>query len=214
MSNILYLLVSGLIMGSGPCLSLCGPVLISYSATAKNSLKKSLISYMVFSAGKILSYITLGLICVLGFHILKEKSISKFMDIAYFILGLFIILIGLTMILGKYNTGSSFCAWIHKGNIRNVGLLGVLIGLSPCLPLLGILNYIVMISNSAFDGIIYSFSFGLGTVFSPLLIFVMISGKTASYWDKKIRLKKIIQLVCGFILIFLGIKTIYPLIFS
>ena len=206
--NIYYLFVSGLILGSGPCLSLCAPVLVSYSAIHKKSLKDSFLSYLVFSLFKLIGYCLLGLLCALGIKIINSPLGQKYLDSIYLVVGFFITLIGLTTIFYKGNKSNLVCGWIHKGNIRNVGILGLLIGLAPCLPLLGILNYIVLISDSSLSAIGFCIVFGLGTVVSPLFLMVMLSGSLSQVISKNNKLKIMIRVLCGGIIIFLGGKII------
>ena len=161
--NLYYLLVSGLLLGSGPCLGFCAPVLVSYTLAHKNSLKQSLVSYLVFSLAKLLSYGLLGLICALSAGILHNPLFSRSTGLIKLLMGIFIILIGIATMVKPPHAASKFCGWLHKGNIRNVGMLGLLIGLSPCLPLLGILNYIVIISPAPLAALGYSLACGIGT---------------------------------------------------
>lgn len=207
--NLYYLFVSGLLLGSGPCLSLCAPLLISYTVALKPTLKKSIISYLIFSLFKLISYVILGILCALGVTLLKSPGFREYLDTIYLILGCFIIIIGLATIFYKREKNTKICSWLHKGNIRNVGILGLLVGFSPCLPLLGILNYIVIISNSYWEAIIFTSLFGLGITLSPLLILVMLSGKIAEVLSQSKKLKTAIRIVGGIILLFLGGKIIH-----
>jgi Cytochrome C biogenesis protein transmembrane region len=205
--NIWYLFISGILLGSGPCLTLCAPVLISYSAALKSTVKKSLYSYLVFSLCKLIGYCTLGALCAIGVKILHSESFQQSFGLAYQILGVFIFIIGATILLkGKSMTG--FCSWIHKGNIRNVGILGLLIGVSPCLPLLGILNYVIIIARAPSEAIFLTLIFGLGTIISPLPLAMMLSGKAASYLTKNSRLALIVRLLSGGIILLLGINIV------
>ena len=206
--NLYYLFISGLILGSGPCLSLCAPVLVSYTAMHRKTFKGSFFSYLIFSSGKLLGYCILGILCTLGVKILASPLGAKYLDLLYLIIGCFIVLIGITAIFYKGNKLNPVCSWIHKGNIRNVGILGLLIGLAPCLPLLGILNYIVLISDSHLKTIGFCLVFGFGTIVSPLFLMVMLSGRLAEALSKNDRLKIIIRILCGGIIIFLGGKII------
>jgi len=132
----------------------------------------------------------------------------KYLDIIYLIIGCFIILIGITTIFYKGNKLNPVCGWIHKGDTRNVGILGLLIGLAPCLPLLGILNYIVLISDSHLKAIGFCLVFGLGTAISPLFIIVMLSGRLAETLSRNNKLKVVIRILCGGVILFLGGKII------
>ncbi|MCK4912407.1 MAG: sulfite exporter TauE/SafE family protein [Candidatus Omnitrophica bacterium] len=206
--NLYYLFVSGLILGSGPCLSLCAPILVSYAAVSKKGFKSSFFSYLIFSLSKLLGYCILGILCGLGVKIIASPLVAKHLDLIYIIVGCFIVLIGVTAIFNRGSNSSPICSWIHKGNIRNVGILGLLIGLAPCLPLLGILNYIVLVSDSYLNTLGFCIVFGLGTIISPLFLMVMLSGRLAQTFSKNNKLKTIIRILCGGIIIFLGGKII------
>jgi len=209
--NLLYLLISGFILGSGPCLSLCAPVLAGISFNIKQGFKKSLVSYAIFSLAKLISYLFLGFICFLGIKFLHNPHIARYTNVLNILLGLFIILIGLSVILMQNKPGN--CLWLHKGNIRNVGILGLLIGLSPCLPLIGILNYIIMISNKPLDAIFFTFVFGLGTIFSPILLLIIFCSSFAERLIQNKKIKLGIRLLTGFFLIFLGLKIVLQRLF-
>ena len=206
--NLYYLFISGLILGSGPCLSLCAPILVSYTALTKKSFKGSFSSYLIFSLNKLIGYCILGILCGLGVKIIASPLGAKYLDLIYLIIGCFIVLIGITAIFNRGNNFNPICNWLHKGNIRNVGVLGLLIGLAPCLPLLGILNYIVLISDSYLQTIGFCVVFGLGTIISPLFLMVMLSGKLAGAFSKNNKLKIIIRILCGGIIVFLGGRII------
>ena len=206
--NLYYLFISGLILGSGPCLGICAPVLVSYTAIHKKTFKDSFFSYLIFSSGKLLGYCILGILCTFGVKIIASPLGAKYLGLIDPFVGCFIILIGITTIFYKGNKLNLGCRWIHKGNIRNVGILGFLIGLAPCLPLLGILNYIVLVSGSFFSTIGFCIVFGLGTIISPLFLMVMLSGRLAEVFSKNDKSKIIIRILCGGIIIFLGGKII------
>ncbi|NQT28522.1 MAG: sulfite exporter TauE/SafE family protein [Candidatus Omnitrophica bacterium] len=210
--NLYYLFISGLILGSGPCLSLCAPILVSYAAIHKKTFKDSFFSYLIFSLSKIFGYCILGVVCALGVKVIVSPLDAKYLDLLYLIIGCFIVLIGITAIFYRGKSFNPVCGWLHKGNIRNVGVLGLLIGLAPCLPLLGILNYIVLVSDSHLNVIGFCIVFGLGTVISPLFLMILLSGKLAQIFSKNDKLKIIIRILCGGIIIFLGGKIILQIL--
>ena len=130
----------------------------------------------------------------------------------YATLGIFIIIIGLTTIFYQSKKPNKICEWIHKGNIKNIGLLGLLIGLCPCLPLIGILQYIILISDTGYQAMFFSLSFGLGTVVSPLFIFMALSGKIAQNFSQNNKIKMALRILSGLMFIFLGIKIILQIL--
>ncbi|MBP7088842.1 MAG: sulfite exporter TauE/SafE family protein [Candidatus Omnitrophica bacterium] len=206
--NLYYLFLSGLILGSSSCLSICAPVLISYTVIYKRSLKESLHSYFLFSSGKLIGYMILGIISAIGVKILNSPSLINYLNFIYLLLALFIVIIGISMILDQNPNFSKNCNWLHKGNIRNVGVLGLLIGLSPCLPLLGILNYVVIISSTVFKAVFFTLVFGVGTVLSPLILGIVFSAKLGRWLCENKHIKRILKITSGTILIILGGKII------
>ncbi len=202
--SLYYLFLSGLILGSGPCLGFCAPILISFTAAYKPSLRGALVSYLFFSSSKLVSYMVIGVLCGVFSGILKSGFFTGYLNIINITLGFFILLIGILTIIFKEPLSTKYCAFLSKGNLRNAGILGFLAGFSPCLPLLGILNYIIIISHSALEGLFYAFIFGLGTSISPVILLVGLSGKLAGNFSGNNKIKALIRVVSSFILIYLG----------
>ena len=210
--NLYYLFTAGLILGSGPCLSFCAPVLISYTIAQKASLRKSIASYAVFSLFKLLAYGLLGLVCAGITNLIATETLAAYSQIIYLVLGIFIVLIGATTLMPGYKRFGKLCALVNFGHVRNVGVLGFLVGLSPCLPLLGILNYIILIAQNPLQAIFLTLVFGLGTVFSPIILLIMFSGKFSDIFSKNDKIKFIFQVICGLILVAFGVKVIFSII--
>ncbi len=210
--NLYYLFISGLILGSGPCLSFCAPMLIGYAASQRASIRKSISSYAMFSLFKVAGYMLLGLACALSVRLLNSPALGGYLNTIYLMLGSFMVLAGLAVLFNKASHGNKACQWFHKGNIKNVGVFGLLVGLAPCLPLLGILNYVVIISNNPAQAIIFTLVFGLGTVLSPLLILMVLSAKIAERLSQNKKLKFTIRIATSLIIIFFGLKIILQIL--
>jgi len=202
--SLYYLFVSGLILGSGPCLGFCAPILTGFIATYKPSLKKALISYLSFSWAKLVSYMIIGALCGAFSGLLKSGFFMSYLNIVNITLGFFILFIGILTFIFKEPLGSKYCLFLSKGNLTNASILGLLAGFSPCLPLLGILNYIVIISRSSLEGLFYAFIFGLGTSISPVILLVGLSGKLAGNLSSNNKIKTLIRIASSLILIYLG----------
>jgi sulfite exporter TauE/SafE len=91
--------------------------------------------------------------------------------------------------------------------------LGILVGLLPCVPLVGVLSYIAMISTRYYHGIFMGAAFGFGVIISPLIFASMIAGAIPGLKIFQNSNRVIIfQKVCGIILMILGshifIKTL------
>ena len=208
MESLYYLFLSGLILGSGPCVSFCAPILAGFIATYKPSLKKACVSYLFFSSAKIVSYMFLGALCGIFSGILKSDIFIGYLKVINIILGIFILLIGILTFISKEPLSSKYCSFFSNGNLKNVSILGFLAGFSPCLPLLGILNYIIIISRSPYEGSFYAFAFGLGTAISPIILLVGLSGKLAGVFSGNQKIKTLIKIISSLILIFLGVMII------
>lgn len=206
--SLYYLFLSGLILGSGPCIGFCAPILAGFIAAYKPSLKKALISYFSFSSAKLLSYMILGALCGMFSGILKRSFFTGYLNFASIALGFFVLLIGILTAIFKEPLGSKYCAFLSQGNLRNAGILGLLAGFSPCLPLLGILNYIIIISRSPLEGLFYAFIFGLGTTISPVILMAALSGKLAGGFSGNHKIKALIRIISSSILIYLGLRII------
>lgn len=206
--NLLFLFISGLVLGSGPCIGFCAPILAGYVAAYKTSFKKAVASYLVFSAAKLLSYMIIGALCGVFSGLLNSELFFKYSNYINFILGVFVLFIGLSILIPKQAFLSRYCSFLHTGHIKNVGVLGFLAGFSPCLPLLGILDYIIVVSNSPVQPIIYTFAFGLGTAISPILLLVAFSGKLAGDISKYRFWVRVLKFGSVAILLFFGARII------
>ncbi|HOX54754.1 MAG: sulfite exporter TauE/SafE family protein [Candidatus Omnitrophica bacterium] len=207
---VISLFLSGVALGMGPCMASCGPLLISYSAATKTGLKDSIRLYLIFSLSRIIAYLILGVL--VGFlselfiYQNYQMHLSRFF---YFAGGIFIFAIGLLIILGK-EPRFKLCRLLRKNLIENdaksIFIFGLVIGISPCAPLIGVLSYIGMVSFSWVKGLLLSLSFGLGTVISPLIFLVVFSSFINKLFKDKERFFIIFQKICGFILCFLGLQ--------
>lgn len=196
-------------MGMGPCMVSCGPLLISYSAATKNGFGDSLRLYLIFSLSRIIVYLFLGLLAGLFSQFIffqdYQLNLARYL---YFVGGIFIFLIGLIIILGK-EPRLKLCKLLRKNLVENdaksIFVFGLIIGISPCAPLIGVLSYIGMISFSWLKGMILSLAFGIGTVISPLIFLVIFAGLINKIFKNREKFFIIFQKICGFILCFLGI---------
>ncbi|MGD9015341.1 MAG: sulfite exporter TauE/SafE family protein, partial [Candidatus Omnitrophota bacterium] len=92
---ILSLFLSGLFLGSGPCLATCGPILVSYIAATRQSLKQGMVVWLLFSLSRICIYLILSIsIFGLGEFLVRQRliNIAKYV---YSLGGAVIILIGI-----------------------------------------------------------------------------------------------------------------------
>lgn len=206
---IISLFLTGIALGAGPCMASCGPLLISYTAATKRGFKDSLRVYVIFSLSRIFVYLVLGLLIGLFsqyfLHQNFQETVSKY---AYIVGGAFISLIGLLVILGK-EPNSKFCQVLRKNLIekdtKSILIFGLIVGISPCGPLIAVLSYIGLTSFSWLKGMLFSLSFGLGTIISPLLFLVLLAGFINKIFKNKENFYQLFQKFCGFILCLFGL---------
>jgi sulfite exporter TauE/SafE len=209
---IVGLFLSGLLFGSGPCLASCGPILIAYIAGARKNVVKSLLVYILFSISRIFVYILLALMVFFFGRFMLEQLLGEYYKYVIIVGGAFIILIGILMALGRSLEIRPFKflgKTILEHDIKSIVVLGLIIGLLPCAPLLAILSYVGLVSKSWPQSLLYGFSFGLGTFISPLILLAMLAGLMPGFLvDKKGLYAQIFSLICGLIIIFLGLQLI------
>lgn len=211
MKEYTALFVTGLFMGLGPCLAFCGPILFPYIAGSKKSWLGGLKDILIFSASRVVIYAILGLLASnIGYFLTGVISSPKFNLIKYLGAGIFVLLLGIIMILGR--TKFFFCRLLHRETIekstKSMVLLGILIGLAPCLPLLGTLSIIAGLAKGPLVGAFWGFSFGLGTVISPLIILALVAGGLGKLLSLKPILHQVASRLCGCFLVYFGIRLI------
>lgn len=205
------LFFTGLTMGVGPCLAFCGPILFPYIAGSKRSWRGGLKDILIFSASRVVIYAILGLLASnIGYFLTELISSPKFNLIKYLGAGIFVLLLGIIMILGR--TKFFFCRLLHRETIerstKSMILLGILIGVSPCLPLLGALATIAGLAKGPLVGAFWGFSFGLGTAISPLIILALVAGGLGKLLSLKPILHQVASRLCGCFLVYFGIRLI------
>jgi thiol:disulfide interchange protein DsbD len=205
------LFVTGFFMGLGPCLAFCGPILFPYIAGSEKSWLGGLKDILIFSASRVVIYAILGLLASnIGYFLTELISSPKFNLIKYLGVGIFVLLLGIIMILGR--TKFFFCRLLHRETIekstKSMILLGILIGISPCLPLLGALATIAGLAKGPLVGAFWGFSFGLGTAISPLIILALVAGGLGKLLSLKPILHQVTSRICGLFLIYFGIRLI------
>ena len=203
--------LSGLFLGSGPCLASCGPLMISYITGTNKDVRQSISAYLVFSLSRTAVYAVLGLLFFFFGQLAAEQFFSAYRGYIFIAAGIFIIMTGLLVVLGK-GPHNRLCdrlagSLVRKGN-KAVILIGLVTGISPCLPLLSVLSYIGLVSRSWQSSLLYGLLFGLGTTFSVLFILVISCGLIPGFLKNRPRILSVINRVCGLILVVLGLQII------
>lgn len=198
--------IQGMVIGSGPCLLLCAPVVLPLVAGTQRSFWEGFFAVIEFSFGRILVYTLLGgLFGYFGYWLTGFLIDPRAAAAVWVAVGGFIIFLGGLLVFGR-EWGNQFC---HKYSGESLFLMGILVGLSPCLPLLAILTQIALFSRQIWIGALYGLSFGLGTLFSPLIIIGALLPLIPGYLFKEERVRRIFNAICGMTLILVGAYLIF-----
>jgi sulfite exporter TauE/SafE len=209
--EVVKLLVAGLTMGWGPCLAIQGPILLPYIAATKGGWRSGLMVSSTFSLGRLLALALLGALATIAFASLNRFFPPHRSGYLYLAIAISVVLMGVLVVLGK---GFNLLAYrllerhvIDRGS-ESMFVLGFLIGISPCAPLIAILTYIGYTATNLVYGIVYALSFGIGTVVATIVL-----GTLAGFLPGKIfrsaRQIKVFRVICGIILILFGLQLIY-----
>lgn len=211
-SIITSLFISGLLFGWGPCLASCGPILISYIAGTNKDVPRGLKDYLLFSLARISVYVLLALVIFFAGSFVLERLLGKYAKYGFVLGGGFIVFIGLAMILGKK---AEFKLWkriqprLAENNSQNLILMGFIVGVLPCAPLLAVLSYIGLTSKTWLNSLFYSFSFGLGTLLSPIILLIIITGFIPKLLlPRQAVYARVFSLVCGIIIVIFGLQLV------
>jgi threonine/homoserine/homoserine lactone efflux protein len=76
----------------------------------------------------------------------------------------------------------------------------------PCLPLLGVFSYLILVSRAWYESLSFILSFSLGTFISPLILLAGLAGFIRPLLAKRQAYERIFSLICGLILVYLGLR--------
>lgn len=152
----------------------------------------------------------------LAIFFLSRFAIEKLLGSLYkYVLisgGGFIIIIGLFLAVGRrleFNPWRSWHKKILERDKKSIVVVGLIIGLLPCAPLLSILSYVGLISRTWLSSLLYSLSFGIGTFVSPLILLTILAGLIPRlFLQQKAVYYSIFSFICGLVIIFLGAQLI------
>ncbi|MGD8228517.1 MAG: sulfite exporter TauE/SafE family protein [Desulfobacteraceae bacterium] len=213
----LILLVTGLAVGFGHCIGMCGPIVVSLSLNLKG--ERVLLSQLLYNGGRITTYTILGgLMGLTGSFAVVPANMASLQKIVMILAGAIIIILAFNMI-GWIPLGRIFSddyrpkGILSRGFKRIAGArspfthypLGLLLGLLPCGPVYTALVTAAAAgteSTHALQGILNGAGmmlvFGIGTV--PALFIV---GNLAGLgWLKS---RRIIYQIGAFLMMFVGL---------
>jgi sulfite exporter TauE/SafE len=197
----------------GPCLLVCGPILLTYVTGNRKGLRASISDVLIFSFGRLSAYTGLGYLAGVSGEFLRRLSGSSFGIFFKPFAGVISVILGLIILFNNGGFARHQCQEARGTRYGTAGLflLGLAQGAVPCPPLTALLFEIALMSKNAIHGAAYALAFGLGTFLSGLLVFGAISG-AMSVFAKNILISKEANIVFKFssaiLLILLGISLI------
>jgi sulfite exporter TauE/SafE len=181
MDEFIKIFIAGVTLGNGPCLFICTPIILPYIGglpqlgVGPPGWKTGLKLTAIFSISRLFAYSLLGFLSVVfyGFVFGLIGAKGRYLQL---ILGILVILIGLFYLLDikqSFIVSNPLCTFLRTkvlGKSKfNMLLFGLLVGFSPCAPLLAVLTYIAATAKDSLQGFLGGFSFGLGTLVTPLI---------------------------------------------
>ena len=210
MSTAIELFIIGITVSFGPCLAFCSPVILPYIAATRRGWRDGLIVILIFSFTRLIAYCLLGLLAGL-FGSLLAQRFHQFGYLVFLVGGMFISLLGLLIILGK-EPGHHLCQALRKqvvdNRIKGPVMLGLIVGILPCLPLLGVLAYIALEAQNLWHGAFYGLAFGMGKFISPLIPLGVLASALPAGLIKNHRIYGFFSRLCGFILFLIGVNLV------
>lgn len=171
-TSLLTAFLAGAAALFAPC---CITVLLpAYLASIFRQRRKVFAMTFVFFLGILAVFLPLGL----GFGVLG-KLINQFHDWIYFLGGLFLILLGASVLSGRhYALPFSFSPQIKNYNTLSIFVLGIFSGLATtcCAPVLAGVLALSVLPGSIFWGGMYSFAYVLGMTI-PLFVIALFLDK-------------------------------------
>lgn len=215
--KLLSILLQGFAIGSGPCMIICAPILLPYIAGTKRTWQEGLKATLIFGLTRMLIYTLMGgVVGYIGYSMFNLFYNRAWGMYVWVIGGLFIITLGILIMLGK-GIKNPVCKFLQTQTLENSNksmvFLGIVIGFSPCLPLIAVLTEIMFMVEEFYQGFLYGAAFGVGTVLSPLLLLGALAPVFPSKFIKTEKAGKVFNAVCGFLLIAVGIYIIWQKLF-
>lgn len=211
-------LIGGYFGMSAPCIFTCLPPLFFYISSKSISPNEALLKIIILLIGKMTAYIILG--TLLGFSV---QILRMFLEQISFN-GMKIITSAIIFLLGAFvwfDNGGKSLACNSKISSRialnnsysPLFILGFILGISPCPPLIALLFEMAFFIKSPLEGMLFLSSFGLGSLISGVLVFGIMKG-TLNFLIDKTRLEKYFssklhQKICAFIIVIFGLFIIF-----
>ena len=205
-------ILAGLTLGLGvgvSCMVLCAPVLAPHVAADHPVAKEGLYASLLFCFGRLTSYSTLGVLSSLFGEVVPYGQAVTAPVV--FTLGCLLALYGLSISFGLHSSiGPKICEFFRMG--RSTFLLGLLAGLSPCLPLLAAVIYSATLANMV-ESVLFMMSFWFGSSMYTLVLGTVV-GAVAGICSERMnvgrirRISGVAMMVVGLVFVIQGVTFI------
>lgn len=168
--------VTGL-LGSLHCLGMCGPIALALPLGKNSSLAGLLPGRLAYNAGRLISYMAIGVVLGLIGNMLAIAGLQQYLSIISGIVLLVIAIVGFVGWSGGKSMVNKWISRIFKGRFKSDRLgsmlsIGVLNGFLPC-GLVYMAATMALAEGNAFNAAWFMLFFGLGTY--PLMLVVSLS---------------------------------------
>lgn len=211
MSIPLEFFLSGLLLGVGPCSAFCLPILIPYIASTREGLVEGIKTTLAFSVSRLSAYTLLGLAAGLFGEALIAFLLGT--GFSFYVVaggGAFLTLLGLLILVGGEPKVASYRILFRhaiQDGLKSMALMGFMVGVKPCAPLLGILIYISLSVKDPLLGAFYGACFGLGaSIFTPIIAVGVVAGLAPRMIFRTPQIYKVFKKGCGLLLILFGVR--------
>lgn len=207
----------GVLTSISPCPLATNIAAISYISKNVSSPYKAILSGFLYTLGRVLSYVTVGMIILVG--LLSIPSIANFLQhYISLLMGPILIIVGIILLeLIKFNFSSGVCSSELQNRLKDNGLigallLGILFALSFC-PVSAALFFGSLISLSVEHNskIVLPLIYGIGTGL-PVIIFAFIIAfsfnSVGKAYNKLVKIEFWMRKVTGVLFIIAGIYYI------
>ncbi len=213
--ELLKLTTGGFLMGWGPCLAYTAPLLLPYIGGTGRDWAGALRIGALFVAGRVLALAILGVLATVAFQTINRFFPPHRSGYLYLLAAAIIIVLGALLLAGR----PPKMPWAERQEGARVGrgaltvaFLGFLYGITPCAPLVAVLTYVACVAQNAAVGLLYAVAFGVSAGI-PLLILAAATGLIPQKLLTTPRARRMLQVVCGVILILFGAQLIYSVLF-
>ncbi|HEX78377.1 MAG TPA: sulfite exporter TauE/SafE family protein [Dehalococcoidia bacterium] len=213
MGVAIELFTAGLALGASQCVISCIPMLTLYIAGTREGWREGLKATLIFSFSRLFAYVLLGLVAGLSGTLLTDFFQNPgFGSYLWISAGAFLSLLGVLIMLGK-EPRLHLCRALSRHAVgdstKSMVLLGFLVGVAPCAPLLGILTYVAFSAKNCLLGAFYGFCFGFGTaIITPIVVLGVLASVVPRLLFRNPRLFDIFRRSCGLLLLFFGARLI------